>query len=119
MIKEAQWQQQAAEASRGAIWKNAEDSVKNGSLTYEDYSFARSLKQDKDKSGNTIWRGLDKSGKEIIIKDADLKTEFARRTTSGIDLTKEIRDNAAVDKRIKDEGKKIKGLEAANDSAKK
>lgn len=119
MIKEAQWQQQAAEASRGAIWKNAEDSVKNGSLTYEDYSFARSLKQDKDKSGNTIWRGLDKSGKEIIIKDADLKTQFALRTTSGIDLTKEIRDNAAVDKRIKDEGKKIKGLEAANDSAKK
>lgn len=119
MIKEAQWQQQAAEASRGAIWKNAEDSVKNGSLTYKDYSFARSLKQDKDKSGNTIWRGLDQSGKEIIIKDADLKTEFTRRTTSGIDLTKEIRANAAVDKRIKDEEKKIKGLEAANDSAKK
>ena len=119
MIKEAQWQQQAAEASRGAIWKKAEDNVKDGTLTYEDYSFARSLKQDKDKSGNTIWRGLDKTGKEIIIKNDDLETAFAKVTEKGIDLPKAIRDNAAVDKRIKDEGKKIKGLEAANDSAKK
>ncbi len=119
MIKEAQWQQQAAEASRSAIWKNAEDLVKNGTLSYEDYSFARSLRQDKDKSGNTIWRGLDKSGKEITIKDVDLQAELARRTTSGIDLSQEVRDNASVDERIKKEGKKIKGLEAANDAAKK
>lgn len=35
------------------------------------------------------------------------------------DLAQAIRDNADVDKRIKDEGKKIKGLEAAQNDAKK
>ena len=35
------------------------------------------------------------------------------------DLASAIRANADVDKRIKDEGKKIKGLEAAKNDAKK
>lgn len=125
MIKEAQWQQQAAEASRSAIWKKAEDAVKDNSLSYQYYAFARSLKQMKDVHGNVQWKGLDNTGKEIIIDDANLATEMRRLAPSATDqsfaneLAEAVKANADVDKRIKDEGKKIKGLEAAKNDAKK
>ena len=125
MIKEAQWQQQAAEASRSAIWKKAEDAVKDDSLSYQYYAFARSLKQMKDVHGNVQWKGIDNTGKEIIIDDANLATEMQRLAPSAtdqsyaIDLAAAVKANADVDKRIKDEGKKIKGLEAAKNDAKK
>lgn len=125
MIKEAQWQQQAAEASRSAIWKKAEDAVKDNSLSYQYYAFARSLKQMKDVHGNVQWKGLDNTGKEIIIDDANLATEMQRLAPSATDqsfaneLAEAVKANADVDKRIKDEGKKIKGLEAAKNDAKK
>lgn len=124
MIKEAQWQQQAAEASRAALWKKTEDAVKNSDLTYEYYSFARSIRQTKDSTGKIQWKGLDKSGHEIIFDDADLESRLSSMATGddvqyAADLAQAIRDNADVDKRIKDEGKKIKGLEAAKNDAKK
>lgn len=124
MIKEAQWQQQAAEASRAALWKKTEDAVKNSDLTYEYYSFARSIRQTKDSTGKIQWKGLDKSGHEIIFDDADLESRLSSMATGNdvhyaADLAQAIRDNADVDKRIKDEGKKIKGLEAAKNDAKK
>lgn len=124
MIKEAQWQQQAAEASRAALWKKTEDAVKNGDLTYDYYSFARSIRQTKDSTGKIQWKGLDKSGHEIIFDNADLESRLSSMTTGNdvhyaADLAQAIRDNADVDKRIKDEGKKIKGLEAAQNDAKK
>lgn len=124
MIKEAQWQQQAAEASRAALWKKTEDAVKNGDLTYDYYSFARSIRQTKDSTGKIQWKGLDKSGHEIIFDNADLESRLSSMATGNdvhyaADLAQAIRDNADVDKRIKDEGKKIKGLEAAQNDAKK
>ncbi|MGN1311608.1 MAG: conjugal transfer protein TrbL family protein [Bacilli bacterium] len=125
MIKEAQWQQQAAEASRSAIWKKSEDAVKDGNLSYQYYAFARSLKQMKDVHGNVQWKGLDNTGKEIIIDDANLTTEMQRLAPSATDqsfaseLAAAVKGNADVDKRIKDEGKKIKGLEAAKNDTKK
>ena len=125
MIKEAQWQQQAAEASRSAIWKKSEDAVKDGNLSYQYYAFARSLKQMKDVHGNVQWKGLDNTGKEIIIDDANLTTEMQRLAPSATDqsfaseLAAAVKGNADVDKRIKEEGKKIKGLEAAKNDAKK
>ena len=126
MIKEAQWQQQAAEASRSAIWKSAEDAVKEGSLPYESYSFARTLKQEKTATGKIQWKGLERKqtadGKikmvPITISNEDLDAEVLKRTGDAT-LSKAIRENANVDKLIKDEGKKIKGLEAAKNDAKK
>lgn len=126
MIKEAQWQQQAAEASRSAIWKSAEDAVKEGSLPYESYSFARTLKQEKTATGKIQWKGLERKQTAdgqikmvpITISNEDLDAEVLRRTGDAT-LSKAIRENANVDKLIKDEGKKIKGLEAAKNDAKK
>lgn len=126
MIKEAQWQQQAAEASRSAIWKSAEDAVKEGSLPYESYSFARTLKQEKTATGKIQWKGLERKQTAdgqikmvpITISNEDLDAEVLRRTGDET-LSKAIRENANVDKLIKDEGKKIKGLEAAKNDAKK
>ena len=126
MIKEAQWQQQAAEASRSAIWKSAEDAVKDGSLKYESYSFARTLKQEKTSTGKIQWKGLERQESDdgqikmvpITISDEDLDAEVLRRTGDKA-LSDAIRENANVDKIIKDEGKKIKGLEAAKNDAKK
>lgn len=126
MIKEAQWQQQAAEASRSAIWKSAEDAVKEGSLPYENYSFARTLKQEKTATGKIQWKGLERKQTAdgqikmvpITISNEDLDAEVLRRTGDAT-LSKAIRENANVDKLIKDEGKKIKGLEAAKNDAKK
>lgn len=126
MIKEAQWQQQAAEASRSAIWKSAEDAVKDGSLPYESYSFARTLKQEKTSTGKIQWKGLERKQNAdgqikmvpITISNEDLDAEVLKRTGDAT-LSKAIRENANVDKIIKDEGKKIKGLEAAKNDAKK
>lgn len=129
MIKEAQWQQQAAESSRGAIWKSAEEAVRDHNLSYDSYSFIRSLKQSKDAYGKVQWIGLSSTGQKITIDDANLATEIQGMASSPEDiaymnihseeLAKAVRDNAGVDKRIKDEGKKIKGLEAAKNDAKK
>ena len=126
MIKEAQWQQQAAEASRSAIWKSAEDAVKDGNLPYESYSFARTLKQEKTATGKIQWKGLERKQSAdgqikmvpITISNEDLDAEVLRRTGDAT-LSTAIRENANVDKIIKDEGKKIKGLEAAKNDAKK
>jgi hypothetical protein len=125
MIKEAQWQQQASEASRSAIWKEADDLVKTRDITPEYYSIARSIRQTKDANGKIQWKGLDRGGKEIIFDDASLETGLrdmsvgADDSIHAADLASAIRANADVDKRIKDEGKKIKGLEAAKNDAKK
>ena len=125
MIKEAQWQQQASEASRSAIWKEADDLVKTRDITPEYYSIARSIRQTIDANGKIQWKGLDRGGKEIIFDDASLETGLrdmsvgADDSIHAADLASAIRANADVDKRIKDEGKKIKGLEAAKNDAKK
>lgn len=125
MIKEAQWQQQAAEASKAALWKSTEDAVKEGSLTYETYSLARSIRQTKDANGKIKWKGLDRTGHEFVIDDANLESTLSNMKFKDKDakymgtLANAIRQNAVEEKKIKDEGKKIKGLEAAKNDAKK
>lgn len=118
-IKEAEWQQKSLEASRGAIWKFAEDEYKKGTLDYDDYSFFRSL-QKQEKNGKVVWRGI-KNGSTIEIDDSTLSSYTSRNDSAGNphDYATEIRNNATVDEGIKKQGKIIKGLEKANSDAKK
>ena len=114
-IKEAEYQQQALESSKSVLWKNAEDDVKNSNLKYDEYAFLRSLQKSKNKKGETIWRGFDSSG-AVEIKDADLA---ARTTFGGQSYESQVRGNAKIDEKIKDQGKVIKGLQQAESDAKK
>ena len=115
-IKEAERQQQALELSRTAMWKRAEDDVKNGLLSAENYSFIRGLeKTDKiDPRGGSIYRGFDSNGNDVEIFENNLATD---PRTSGYDI--EIKRNASIDSQIKKQKKIIKGLQTADKDAKK
>lgn len=125
MIKEAQWQQQAAEAAKAAIWEGSNDAVKYGKITPRYYSIARSIRQTKDANGKIQWKGFDGDGHAFTVDDASLESALIGLKVEDKDaqyagtLAKAIRESAKEEKRIKDEGKKIKGLEAAKNDAKK
>ena len=113
-IKDAENQLKAIELARTAMWKAAEDDVKNGTLAVEKYSFIRGLERTTNKRGAVFYSGFDSKGNKIDIAEANLSTDVR---TSGYETM--IIKNSDFDKQVKEQNNRIKGLQTADKDAKK
>lgn len=127
-IKTAEFRRQALQQSKQTQWSNYATSNKaaiaRGNI---DLSLLQSMQKFEEK-GKVVWRGIDNAGKERTFTynngtgefvAADGGAEIATGGASKAAASKIVIDSANIDKQIGKQGKIVKGLETANNDAKK
>lgn len=127
-IKTAQFRQQALQSSQAIQWENFAESNKDDQTV--DLSLLRSM-QEFEENGKKVWRGIDKNGNErkftyTPAAPATATTKATPETFTALDGLDDIKvgvdmvkNSAIIDKKVKEQGKIIKGLEAAKNDAEK
>lgn len=128
-IKTAQFRQQALQSSQSMQWENFAESNKDDPNV--DLSLLRSM-QEFEVNGKKVWKGIDKNGKEREFTytpstPSTSSTTGTSATFTALDGLGDITDasadmvekSATIDKKVKEQGKIIKGLEAAKNDAEK
>lgn len=114
MIKTAEFRRDALERSKSMQWQSFAD--KN---PMADLSLLQSM-QEFEEHGKKIWKGIDQSGKERSFNWNSTTNQFDA-TDGGSNVTGNdaamVNTSATIDKQIKDQNKKIKGLEDAKKKA--
>lgn len=114
MIKTAEFRRDALERSKSMQWQSFAD--KNPTA---DLSLLTSM-QEFEERGKKIWKGIDSSGNERTFNWNSATNTFDA-TDGGSNVTGNdaamVNTSATIDKQIKDQNKKIKGLEDAKKKA--
>lgn len=115
-MKTAQFRQDALQQAKILKWQGF--SEKN---PMADLGLLRSIQEFEEK-GEKVYRGIDKNGEERTFT-MNSANEFVDKKTGAVTISgaeaKIVNESMKLDKQIKDQGKIIKGLQTADEKAKK